>query len=481
MSARFRRSVALCDGTLGHHARRLAVPTYDRSALTPSVVHLSVGSFHRSHQAVYFDDLAQQGVSRDWGLVGVGLRSPEMGRVLRAQDGLYTVVARSADADEGRVIGVIGRYVFSPDDGAEVVAALVDPRVRLVTLTITQGGYGVAGRLTPAIRHLVEALARRRRLGLAPFTVLSCDNVADNGAVVREAVVAAAERRDAPLARWIDQAGAFPGSMVDRITPHTTTDDRDWITREFGVRDRWPVVTEPFSQWVVEDEFCAGRPPLDEVGVDFVSDVRPYSLLKTRLLNASHCALGALGSLVGHEGTAEAMDDPVLGAYVARMMEDEISPLLDVPAGVSLPDYRATLLERLANPKVGDRLSRLCRSGSSKVPLHVLSSLRQARGEGAPHGLLTLAVAGWMRLLRGVDEHSAPVLIDDPMAESLAALARTGGTDPRPLLRERAVFGDLVADEGLVAALARDLRGLERYGTRAVVAERLADATTVAV
>jgi fructuronate reductase/mannitol 2-dehydrogenase len=461
--------LTLTQSHLHRHAARVAVPTYDRSALTPSVVHMSVGSFHRSHQAMYFDELAERRITTAWGVLGVGLHRPEMRGALTPQDGLYTVLSRGAGGDTARVVGVIRRYLFAPEDGPSVVAALADARTRVVTLTITANGYA-DDEPSSAIGFMVEALARRRRDGLPPFTVLSCDNLTGNGPLARTAVVDCARRRDERLASWIEAHGAFPSSVVDRITPQTTAADREFLERRFGVRDRWPVMTEPFSQWVIEDEFCDGRPPLDEVGVQFVADARPYALVKTRLLNGSHCALGPLGYLAGHRTTHEAMADPVLHGFVEGLMANEVQPLLPGLADQRPAQYRATLLGRLANPRIGDQLARLCRNGSAKVPLHVLSSLREARATGTPHSLLTMAVAGWMRYLRGVDERGRPIELDDPRADRLRRLAIAGGTDPRPLLGERGVFGDLSDDDELVAALERDLGSIERLGARAAVA-----------
>ena len=483
---------ALCDQTLSRHAGRVAVPTYDRTALRPSVVHISVGSFHRSHQAVYFDQLAELGITEDWGIVGVGLHRPELGEALAPQDGLYTVVTRGAGGDRARIVGAIGRYLYAPDDQEAVLTALSDERTRLVTLTITQFAYhvdpvtgafdaadpGIGAELadpgppTSALGHLVEGLARRRAAGLPPYTILSCDNVPANGAMARAAVVGYARLRDEALADWIDEHVAFPSSMVDRITPRTTPADRAWVEREFGVDDRWPVIAEPFSQWIVEDRFCNGRPPLDAVGVRFVDDVRPYALMKTRLLNATHCALGFLGSLAGLERVDEAMEDPVFATYADRLMA-EVAPLLPPVPGIDLAAYRAALLERFANPKIGDPLERLRRAGSAKVPRHVVSSIIEARAAGAPHALLTLAVAGWIRALRGSDDAGRPLLIDDPRGERLHELAWDGGTDPRPLLAERVLFDSLGDDAGFVAALEEVLAAMERDGTRAAVAQVL--------
>jgi fructuronate reductase/mannitol 2-dehydrogenase len=368
-------------------------------------------------------------------------------------------------------VGVIRRYLFAPEDAAGVVATLADARTRLVTLTVTANGY--TGEDPEALVLLVEALARRRRDGLPAFTVLSCDNLPDNGALARAAVLACARRRDAGLADWIETHGAFPSCVVDRITPKTSPADRARLAEQFGVDDRWPVMTEPFSQWVIEDEFADGRPPLDLVGVRFVRDARPYALIKTRLLNGSHCALGPLGFLAGHRTVPAALADPLLRAYLERLMADEVQPLLPGVDGVNPVAYRATLLARLSNPALADELSRLCRNLSAKLPLHVLSSITEARDASRPHLLLTLAVAGWLRYLRGEDEHGVPFALEDPRAERLRRLARQGGSDPRPVLAQRDVFGALAGDPGFALAVERDLRALDAHGARATLAARL--------
>jgi mannitol-1-phosphate/altronate dehydrogenase len=441
-------------------------------------VHLSVGSFHRSHQAVYFDDLACRG-ERRWGIVGIGLRRPRLRAALAPQDGLYTVVARGAGGDDARVVGVMTDYLFAPQDSAAALDALVDERTALVTLTITGGAYEVdAGEVTCdspsapscAIGYLVEALDRRRRAGRAPFTVLSCDNLPGNGAVAKTALVSFAGLRDERLADWIESNVEFPSSMVDRITPQATVADRERLARDFGVLDRWPVVTEPFSQWVLEDRFCNRRPPLDDVGVRFVDDVTPYAIMKTRLLNASHCAIGFLGSLAGLRRADEVMREPVFRSYVQRFMDDEVTPLLPHVPGVDLPSYKRALLERLANPKVGDELQRLCRSGSSKVAAHVLPSIETARDRDSDRRLLTLAVAGWFRYLRGTDERGRRIGLDEPLAARLQSAALAGGTDPRLLLAECPGFERLAGDAAFVASLERSLVALDRDGVRATIA-----------
>jgi fructuronate reductase/mannitol 2-dehydrogenase len=369
-----------------------------------------------------------------------------------------------------------------------VLALLTDERTRLVTMTVTGNAYRVdalSGEFTPdeAVRadltdphhprslfgYIVEALDVRRRAGLPPFTVLSCDNMRRNGAAARVAVVGFARLRDEVLARWIEDNVAFPGSMVDRITPSTSLADRDDVAARFGIADRWPVITEQFSSWVMEDEFCNDRPPLEQVGVQFVTDVGDHELMKTRLLNASHSAMGHLGALAGLTRVDELMADPVLGGYVTRLMAEEIAPLLPCPAGVDLGAYQRSLLQRFADPSIGDRLDRLCRRGSSKLPLYLLPSLTEALAQESPSRLLTLAVAGWCRYLQGVDLAGHPLDVADDRAEELGLLARAAGTDPGPLLAVRSVFGDLGDDAAFVAAVADLLRQFEAHGIRATV------------
>jgi fructuronate reductase/mannitol 2-dehydrogenase len=448
------------------------VPTYDRTALRSGVMHFGVGGFHRAHQAQYFDELARRGLGDGWGLTGVGLHSPQMGEVLNAQDGLYLVVERGAEKSRARVVGVMKRYLFAPEQPGEVLAGLADPDTKLVTLTITGNGYlldedgkfsvddpRVAGELEHPERpetvfgYLVEGLARRRQADVPPFTILSCDNIPENGDKTRTMVVSFAQLRDPGLARWIEENVAFPSSMVDRITPETTPEERDRIVRSYGVDDRWPVITEPFSQWVVEDAFGGERPPLDEVGVQFVRDVKPYELIKKRLLNASHCALGYLGHLAGYRTTAEVLADPSYQGYLSALI-DEIRPLLPEIEGMDLGEYKASLLERLANPEISDQLTRLCRRGATKVPSYLLPSLNETRAAGRAAPMLTLAVAGWFRYLQGEDYAGQPIEVEDPRAEELMDLARRDGADPRPLLEGLGdIFAGLPEDEDFVRDL----------------------------
>ena len=477
----------LSNATLATLGDNVSVPSYDRAALTPAIVHIGIGGFHRAHQAVYLDELAERAISTDWGVIGVTLRRRAMKDALEPQDGLFTVLARAGEQDRARVVGSVVDVLFAPEEPAAVLDALSDPRTRIVTLTITGNGYHVdpetgclsdddeirddladPARPQTALGYLVEALERRRRAGTSPFTVLSCDNVPHNGATARAGVVGLAQARDPQLARWIEAHVAFPSTMVDRITPETNDDAHDLLAA-LGLQDRWPVVTEAFSQWIVEDRFCNGRPPLQEVGVQFVDDVEPYERMKKRLLNASHSALGYVGYLLGHRDSAGAMSDPLVRRYLDKLMHDEIAPLLPTVPGVDLDEYRATLLGRFSNDKVGDQLERLCGRGSTKVPAYLLPSIVEARREGRPHELLNLAVAAWVRYLRGVDLDGREIAIKDARLDELQPLAIESGDDPATFMADSRVFGWLADDPMLVRSVARILAALERDGLRPTV------------
>jgi mannitol 2-dehydrogenase len=469
------------------------VPTYDRSMLQRGVVHIGAGNFHRAHQAVYFDDLACSGISTEWGVTGVSLHSRDAKDLLSAQDGLYTVVQRGHDRQTARVVGSIGSIHYAPNDSAAVRAALADPQTRIVSLTITGNGYFLdpvtrefdadhpdvradlvaSNGFATAWGYLAEALEHRRRTGIAPFTVLCCDNIPDNTQPARTALVSFAALRDPDLARWIDTHVAFPSTMVDRITPSTSKSEREFVEHTFGIADRWPVVTEPYCQWIIEDSFSAARPPLEEVGAQFVADVSDHKLIKTRLLNGTHIALGCLGTLAGYQRTDEAMKDHVIFDYVEQLMRDEIQPLLPAVPGMNTPGYRNTLLTRLSNPRMGDQLSRLARRGSTKISSFLLPSLQEAIVQDRPHTLLMLALAGWARYLRGYDLQGREIRIDDPQSELLTKLATMEGNNPGALLRHEIFtelrlvpcfterFGDMIADIdelGVLPTLRRALR-----------------------
>jgi mannitol 2-dehydrogenase len=472
----------------------VVIPTYDRRQLRPAIVHLGVGGFHRAHQAVYLDDLAERRITSVWGERGVGLLPSDrrMAEALTPQDYLYTVVARGARGDDARVIGSMLDYAFAPSDPQRVLSMLTDPTTRIVSLTITEGGYNVddktgefdtnnaavqadatRGDAAPqtAFGYVCEGLARRRKSNIAPFTVLSCDNLQGNGKIAHTAFTAFARMREPDLADWIETDVAFPNAMVDRITPQTTDSDREMVRESFGVRDAWPVVTEPFRQWVIEDRFSNGRPPVEEVGAQIVADVHPYETMKLRLLNGSHQAMAYLGYMAGYRYADEVMADAKLRTFIARLMDDEVTPLLPRVPGIDLAEYKRTLIERFGNPKIKDTLARLATDGSDRMPKFVLPSVSDALQAGRPHRMLTLVVAAFIRYLRGVDEQGQSITLNDARAEELRPLAHASATDARAILGVRRVFGDLGDNQAWVAELAAAIADLDQRGTRAVIAE----------
>jgi mannitol 2-dehydrogenase len=488
-------AVKLNPENLGRLAPAVRVPAYDRRGLPPSIVHIGVGGFHRAHQAVYLDDLLHlpEPGSRRWGICGAGLLPQDalMRDALRPQDGLYTVVESDAGGRRPRVIGSLGRYLFAPEEPERVIETMASADCRIVSLTITEGGYyGREGtgdfddthpdilrdlahphEPTSAFGYLAEALDRRRRRGLGLFTVLCCDNLQHNGDVTRQAMLGFAERRDPALARWIAENGAFPNSMVDRITPVTTDAHREMVRREFGVDDAWPVITEPFRQWILEDRFPAGRPAWELAGAQITSDVAPYEKMKIRLLNASHQVMTHIGLLLGHSSTDGAMADPDIRRLVRETMDLEVTPLLPAVPGIDLEDYKATLMVRFANPAIRDQLSRNAVDASVRIPAFVLPSVSEQLERGGPIGRLCFTVACWFRCLAGTDEQGRALTIVDRRAAELQRLARRGGQDSGPLLGLKAVFGDrLAASAEFRDGVGRALRSLYEQGARASLA-----------
>ncbi len=476
---------------------RVQRPAYDRAAARSGVVHLGVGGFHRSHQAVYFDRLLTRGHG-EWGITGVGVLAVDrrLHEALRAQDGLYTLVLKHpTGAIEPSVVGSLLRLLLVDDDPAAVVAALAAPSTHLVTMTITEGGYSTEKstgqfRLDDALRAdlaaerprtafglLSASLRRRREAGTPPFTVVSCDNVENNGALARQTLVAFArlqdERTGDDLAEWITRDVAFPHSMVDRITPVTTDDDRRRLADETGVADAWPVVAEPYLQWVLEDSFSDVRPPLDQVGVRLVDDVRPYELTKLRLLNAGHQVMSYLGYLAGHRRVDEVMTDPLFVEFVDRYLRDEATPTLPPVPGTDLADYRRVLLDRFANPAVSDTLARNCAEGSERIATFVLPVVRDQLRLGGPIDVAVLAVAAWARYATGVDERGGPIDVVDARSDRLAPLLRRWREDPAAVLGLGDVFGELADHERFRRAYLHAAGLVDRLGARGAVAQVL--------
>jgi fructuronate reductase len=439
-------------GALADLPLDVARPRYDFDDARVGVVHLGVGAFHRAHQAVLFDDRLAAG-ERDWAICGVSLQSPATRDALAPQDGLYTLCVRGPEREDLRVVGALRELLVAPEDPLALLAMLADPRVRIVSLTITEKGYCHDPATCdlapshPAIAHdlvsphaprsapgvLVEALRRRRIAGTAPFTVLSCDNLPSNGATTKRVTTQFAALRDPELAKWIGESVAFPSTMVDRIVPATTDDDRAHVATSLGVVDAWPVVTEPFFQWVVEDRFCAGRPRLEDSGATIVADVAPFELAKLRLLNGTHSALAYLGYLAGFETLSEVMADPAFARFARGLMDEEVTPTLTGRGLEDLASYKRELIERFRNPGLRHRTQQIAMDGTQKLPQRLLATIKERLDAGASIRRLALVVAGWMRYVAGVDEQGHAIDVRDPLAPKLAAIAATAGGDATKL------------------------------------------------
>lgn len=478
---------------LGQLPTSVVVPRYDRSQIGQAIVHIGLGNFHRAHQALYLDDLFNAQGPSPWGVCGVGLLPQDqvMAEALRPQDLLYTLVERDDGVETVRIIGSERGYLHAPSESEAVIARLADPETRIVSITVTEGGYylnhgtGELDEQHPNLRHdldkpneapvslygyLAEALNRRRKAGIAPFTVLSCDNLQSNGELAGRMLTRFARLRDAQLGAWIETNVSFPNCMVDRITPVTTDALREQVkTLLGGVTDAWPVVAEPFKQWVVEDKFCNGRPDLAAVGVQMTPDVHPYELMKIHLLNAGHQMLCHYGILLGYVTADEAMRDPDIRALLNRYM-DTVRPLIHEPPGVNLAEYQQTLLSRFANPAVKDQLSRIAFYASSGIPKFVLPIAREQLKQGKPLDIFALLIAGWIRYLGGADDAGKPITPTDPLRDELQRHVQPGNSDPTPFLALHQIFGsDLPQAEPFVSALRNALESLYVNGTRATL------------
>jgi len=467
-------------------------PGYDRSSVTTGIVHFGVGGFHRAHQAMYLDRLMEQGQALDWGICGVGVMpfDLKMREVMEAQDCLYTLVLKGFDGTwEPKVVGSILEYLYAPDDHDAVIEKMAQPFTRIVSLTVTEGGYNfspVTGEFdatNPAVQAdlapgampatifglITEALVRRRDRGIEPFTIMSCDNIPGNGHMAAQVFAAFAHLRDADLGAWVSAQVRFPNSMVDRITPVTTDEDREQVRERFGVEDGWPVVCEPFTQWALEDDFSMGRPALQDVGVQIVGDVEPYELMKLRLLNASHQALCYFGYLAGYRLVHEVAQDPLFAGFLLDYMNVEATPTLAPVPGIDLDAYKHQLIERFSNAAVRDTVARLCAESSDRIPKWLLPVIRENLAAGREVHRSAAVVASWARYSEGVDEEGQPIVVVDRLADQLTAVARLQRTDPLAFIANRELFGDLSEDSAFTQPYRAALDSLHRVGARATL------------
>lgn len=452
---------------LNRLAAEVQLPAYSLSDTRQGIAHIGVGGFHRAHQAYYTDALMNTGEALDWAICGVGLRTEDRRARddLKEQDYLFTLFELGdRDDTEVRVIGAIRDMLLAEDGAQALIDKLADPQIRIVSLTITEGGYciddsnGEFMAHLPQIQHdlahpgapttvfgfLCAALEKRRGAGTPAFTIMSCDNLPHNGAVTRKALLAFATLRNTGLRDWIEQNVSFPNAMVDRITPMTSTAHRLQLADKHAVDDAWPVVCEPFVQWVLEDKFVNGRPAWEKVGVQFTDDVSPYEEMKIKLLNGSHLALTYLGFLKGYRFVHETMNDPLFVRYMRAYMDLDVTPQLAPVPGINLDDYKDTLVARFSNQAIADQLERVCSDGSSKFPKFTVPTINRLIADGRETRRAALVVAAWALYLKGVDENGDTYSIPDPRAAFCQALVAEDALMTARLLAVEEIFGTAI-------------------------------------
>lgn len=481
----------LSDQTIGELPGSVKRPTYERGQLKTGIVHLGIGAFHRAHMAAYTDAVLASGDAQ-WGICGASLRNPATRDALEPQDGLYTLAIRDGAGEQMHVIGSVARLVVAPDDPQILLDRMSDADCHIVSLTVTEKGYchlpatGELDEAHPDIVHdrqfpeaprsaigfIAQALMRRRQMGVPPFTVLSCDNLPANGQTARRVVIRFAELLDPEFGAFVKEHVAFPSTMVDRIVPATTDADREAVSAALGLTDAWPIMTEPFTQWIVEEHFPNGRPGWEHAGAVFVADVTPYELMKLRLLNGSHSTLAYLGNLAGYETVAEAMAAPGMAELLDRLMR-EASETLPPLEGIDLDDYRAALIARFRNPALKHRTAQIAMDGSQKLPQRLLGTIRDRLAKGQDIASFALGVAAWMRYATGIRENGDVFAVSDPLAGRIRELT-AGKTNADELvsayLTLDQVFGDLAGNERFRVAVNAALAGIIKAGSAAAIA-----------
>lgn len=480
----------LSSKTLDALPATVETPRYDRDAVSLGIVHLGIGAFHRAHMASYIDACLAH--DPRWGICGVSLRSSATRDALGPQDDLYTLGIQSSHGLAPRIIGAVKDLIVAPESPEILAERLSDPAIRIVSLTITEKGYchdPATGRLNadhPDIVHdlattglpktaigwLAHGLLARKAAGIAPFTILSCDNLPSNGQTLRQVLADFIDRKAPAEAGWFAAEVACPATMVDRIVPATTDEDRAAIDRALGLQDAWPVMAEPFTQFVVEDHFTLGRPDWEAHGVTMAEDVEPFEKMKLRMLNGSHSTLAYLGYLAGDETVADTMADPAFKRLIGDLMAKEIKPTLSMPPDVDLVAYGDALLERFSNTALKHRTWQIAMDGSQKLPQRLLGTIRDRLEEGQPFNRLALGVAAWMRYALGTDEQGNAIDVRDPMADDFATIPATNAIETvQAFLGLHSIFGaDLPNQPAFVRTVTDKFAQLQQDGARASIA-----------
>lgn len=473
-------------------SERIAVPKYNRETIKTGIVHVGIGGFHRAHEAFYTDQLLHDKTIKDWGICGVALLEydTKIYNTLKEQDGLYTLIVKELDGTQTkRVIGSITECLFAPENPSKVIEKMAAPEVKIITLTITEGGYNYNEATkkfdfeNPLIIHdlanpdlpktifgyLTQALKLRQKRGLKGVTIQSCDNIQGNGHMIQNMLLSYVSKAEPALTSWINKNVSFPNAMVDRITPVTTTEDITHLRATSGIDDAWPVVCEPFKQWVIEDNFIAGRPAWETVGAQFVEDVVPYEKMKLSLLNAGHSVLGLLGALIGYDTIDEAVNNPNIRAFLNSYMDIEVTPTLGDLDGINLHNYKQTLLERFGNTYIKDQIDRICSETSAKYPIFILPTIQSQLQNNGSIQLAAFVTAAWAIYSLGVNENDEPLTIKDALKLQLNKKAKDALTKPEAFLELNQVFGDLNENISFVELYNKAYQDITNRGIEACI------------
>ncbi len=470
------------------------VPSYNREKVTTSIVHIGVGNFHRSHEAFYTNELMERYGILDCGICGVGLLEYDrrIYNILKDQDGLYTVMTKELDGSvSARVIGSIVEYIFAPENSLAVIEKMADPNIKIISLTITEGGYNLnegtgefdfsnpvivedmKNLMSPktVFGYLTQALKLRMQRGINGCTIQSCDNIQGNGDITKKTLTEYVEKAEPELLSWVEENVSFPNSMVDRITPVTVAEDIEKLKDEFRVEDQWPVVCEPFIQWVIEDNFKNGRPLWEKAGAQFVENVVPYENMKLRLLNAGHTVLGMLGALHGYKTIDQAALDNDFSTFLKSFMDEEVTPILGNLGGIDLEQYKKSLIARFQNIYIKDLISRICLESSAKIPIFLLPTVRAQLKENARIDRAAFVIAAWCKYNDGVDENGNSYKIEDAMSNELIRTAALSHENPIRFLQFKTVFGDLSENKIFVESFLHSLQNIRSKPIKECVKE----------
>jgi mannitol 2-dehydrogenase len=472
---------------LSQFSQIVSIPKYDRSKVKTGIVHVGVGGFHRAHEAFYTDQLLHNETAGDWGICGVALLEydAKIYNTLKAQDGLYTLVVKELDGTlTKRVIGSIVEMLYAPENPLKVIEKMASPDIKIITLTITEGGYnyneatGEFNFENPTIQYdlenpqapktifgyLTQALKMRKEKGLAGITIQSCDNIQGNGHMAEKMLLSYVKVAEPTLVSWIKENVSFPNAMVDRITPATSATDISSLKETSGIEDAWPVVCEPFKQWVIEDKFAAGRPAWETVGAQFVDDVVPFEKMKLSLLNAGHSVLGILGDLMGYATIDECVHNKDIQRFLHNYMNLEVTPTLAGLEGVNLEEYKKSLLQRFGNIYIKDQIDRICSESSAKFPIFILPTVNKQLESKGSVKFAAFVVAAWAIYSLGLNENGEPLLIKDAMKAHLNEKAVAAKENPTAFLEIASVFGKLKDAETFVKAYTTSYHTIVKYG-----------------